>query len=115
MTPMPPMPPYGPYGLSPSPNDEIVVPGTRLMSCLVRADRVRPLPDRNRIVRAARVCRTPCAPYGPYAVPSARRRRKSGPGATPVLQLAGTRAEGFVLTREKAAGKWRATTYAVIM
>jgi 3-oxoacyl-(acyl-carrier-protein) synthase len=29
-------------------------------------------------------------------------------------QLAGTRAGGFVLTREEAAGKWGAATYALV-
>jgi hypothetical protein len=29
-------------------------------------------------------------------------------------QLAGTRAGGFVLTREEAAGKWGAATYSLV-
>jgi hypothetical protein len=34
--------------------------------------------------------------------------------ASRLVQLAGTRAGGFVLTREEAAGKWGAATYSLV-
>jgi hypothetical protein len=34
--------------------------------------------------------------------------------AARLVQLAGTRAAGFVLTRQEAAGKWSAATYSMV-
>ena len=61
----------------------------------------------------------PYAPYASDAFPPLRDDEKSvsrpsdGPRATSVLQLAGTGAGGFVLTREEP-GKWGTRTYSVV-
>ena len=55
-----------------------------------------------------------CAAGGPPALPIAhpyqvRKRRLASS-----RQLAGTRAGGFVMTRQEAAGKWGAATYSLV-
>jgi hypothetical protein len=35
-------------------------------------------------------------------------------GSARLVQLTGTRAGGFVLTRQEAAGKWGAATYSLV-
>ena len=46
--------------------------------------------------------------------PAGTTKSPSGPvPKTAALQLAGTRAGGFVLTRQEAAGKWGKATYSL--